>query len=449
MQVSVENSGDLQRKMTVEVPEERIAGQVKDRLRELGKTVKVDGFRPGKVPFTVVQRRFGPRVREEVLGEVLRASFSEAVTQEELRLVGEPAIEPQALVPGNGMSYTATFEVYPTVTLQPVEQLAVERPVCEIVDVDVEQMVSTLRDQHKTWQSVDRAAGDGDQLTIDFVGKIDGEVFEGGDATDFELVLGEGHMIDGFEEGLRGVEADGDAELNLNLNFPANYQAENLAGKAVQFAINVKRVSEPLLPELDDEFFKKLGVETGGEAAFRTEVLENMQRERDRALQRRFSAGVLDTVAAANELTVPRALVDSEIGRLQQQAVQSMLQRGANPSDLDPANMGTMFEEPAQKRVKLGLLMAEMIKDAGIIADPAKVRGLVESMAASYEDSAAVVKWYYDDPQRLNEIEAMCLEDHAVTWIAERAVVDEVNVSFDDLMNPGQTDGQAQVRNNP
>ena len=440
MQVSVEQSGDLQRKMTVEVPEERIAGRVQDRLRELGKTVKVDGFRPGKVPFSVVQRRFGPRVREEVLGEVLRASFSEAMTQEDLRLVGEPAIEPQSMEPGNGMSYTATFEVYPTVVLAPIEKLAIERPVCEIVDADIERMIETLREHHKTWQNVDRESTTGDQLTIDFVGKIDGEVFEGSDATDFELVLGAGHMIDGFEDGLLGKQVD--AEADLNLNFPPNYQAEHLAGKAVHFLVKIKRVAEPVLPGLDDEFFKKFGVESGGEAAFRTEVRENMERERARALQRRFNAGVLDAVAAANELTVPRALVESEVRRLQQQALQSMLQRGGNPANFDPSKMGTMFEESAQKRVKLGLLMAEMIKTAEISADPAKVRGLIESMAASYEDPAVVVKWYYDDARRLQEIEAMCLEDEAVTWIAERAQVNEVNISFDDLMNPGQTDRQ-------
>ncbi len=438
MQVSVEQSGDLERKMTVEVPEEQISGKVADRLRELGKTVKVDGFRPGKVPFSVVQRRFGARVREEVLGEVLRSSFSEAVTQEDLKLVGDPSIEPQAMEAGSGMSYTATFEIYPTVTLAPVEKLVIERPACEISDADLDQMVETLREQHKTWENVVRASANGDQLTIDFVGKIDGELFEGGEATDFDVVLGAGHMIDGFEEGLLSKNAGEETELNLT--FPANYQAENLAGKAVQFAVNIKHVSEPLLPELDDEFFKNFGVESGGETVFRAEIRENMERERDRALQRRFNSAVLDEVAASNELTVPRALIEAEIGRMQQQAVQSMAQRGANPGDVDPSNLGTMFEEPAQKRVKLGLLMAEMIKNAGITADPAKVRGRVESMASSYEDSTAVVKWYYDDPQRLHEIEAMCLEDEAVSWITTRAEVNEVNISFDDLMNPRQTD---------
>lgn len=438
MQIQVEKSGDLERKMTVSVPEDRIADKVNDRLKELVRTVKIDGFRPGKVPFGVVQKRFGPRVREEVMGEVLRTSFSEALTAEELRPVGEPSIEPGNIEPGNGMSYTATFEVYPAIEIAPVEALKIEKPVCEIVDADLEKMIETLRDQHKTWNPVERDSADGDQVTIDFEGKIDGEIFEGGTAENFELVLGLGHMIDGFEEGLVGKAAG--AETVLELKFPENYQATHLAGKDAQFKVTVKQVAEPVLAELDDEFFAKFGVTEGGEEAFRNEVRENMERERARALQRQFNTAVLDTVAAANELPLPRALVEAETRRMQQQALQSMMQRGAPPENFDPAVMADMFQEPAEKRVKLGLLMAEMIKTAGITADPAKVRETIESMAASYEDSAAVVKWYYEEPQRLQEIEAMCLEDEAVNWIVGRAQVSEVPISFDDLMNPVQTD---------
>jgi len=424
--------------MTVSVPEERIADQVKDRLKELVRTVKIDGFRPGKVPFGVVQKRFGPRVREEVMGEVLRTSFSEALSAEELRPVGEPSIEPGNIEPGNGMSYTATFEVYPAIEIAPVEDLKIEKPVCEIGDADLTKMIETLRDQHKTWNPVERESADGDQVTIDFEGKLDGEVFEGGTAENFELVLGLGQMIDGFEEGLFGKTAG--AETVLELKFPENYQAQHLAGKDVQFNVTVKQVAEPVLAELNDEFFAKFGVTEGGEEAFRKEVLENMERERERALQRKFNTAVLDTVAAANELPLPQALVAAEIQRMQQQALQSMMQRGAPPENFDPAAMADMFQEPAKKRVKLGLLMAEMIKTAGITADPAKVRETIETMAASYEDSAAVMKWYYEEPQRLQEIEAMCLEDEAVKWIVGRAEVSEVPISFDDLMNPVQTD---------
>jgi trigger factor len=251
-------------------------------------------------------------------------------------------------------------------------------------------------------------------------------------------VLGLGQMIDGFEEGLFGKTAG--AETVLELKFPENYQAQHLAGKDVQFNVTVKQVAEPVLAELNDEFFAKFGVTEGGEEAFRKEVLENMERERERALQRKFNTAVLDTVAAANELPLPQALVAAEIQRMQQQALQSMMQRGAPPENFDPAAMADMFQEPAKKRVKLGLLMAEMIKTAGITADPAKVRETIETMAASYEDSAAVMKWYYEEPQRLQEIEAMCLEDEAVKWIVGRAEVSEVPISFDDLMNPVQTD---------
>lgn len=424
--------------MTVSVPEDRIADQVKDRLKELVRTVKIDGFRPGKVPFGVVQKRFGSRVREEVIGEVLRTSFSEALSAEELRPVGEPSIEPGNIEPGNGMSYTATFEVYPAIEIAPVEELKIEKPVCEIGDHDLTKMIETLRDQHKTWNPVGRESADGDQVTIDFEGKIDGEVFEGGTAENFELVLGLGQMIEGFEEGLVGKAAG--AETVLELKFPENYQATHLAGKDTEFKVTVKQVAEPVLAELNDEFFAKFGVQEGGEEAFRKEVLENMERERDRALQRQFNTAVLETVAAANELPLPRALIEAETRRMQQQALQSMMQRGAPPENFDPAAMADMFQKPAEKRVKLGLLMAEMIKTAGITADPAKVRETIESMAASYEDSAAVMKWYYEEPQRLQEIEAMCLEDEAVSWIVGRAEVSEVPISFDDLMNPVQTD---------
>ena len=439
MEVSVEQSGELERKMTVAVAEDVILGKVQDRLQELRKTVRIDGFRPGKVPPNVVKRRFGARVREEVLGELLRSSIVDAIDQENLRPVGEPNIEPIQMEPGDGMKYAATFEVYPTVELAPVEKLKIERPVCVIADADVEEMIVTLREQNKAFVTVDRPTRDGDQLTIDFEGRIDGEIFDGGEAEDFELVLGVGQMIEGFEEGLVGKSAGEIAELQLG--FPADYRAAALAGQEAVFKITIKAVAEPKLPALDEEFFAKFGVEEGGVEAFRAEVRANMERERERALKRRFNSGVLDAVSDANELKLPKALVDAEIQRMQQQALQTMLQQGQDLSGLDPANLPGpgVFEQPAEKRVKLGLLMAEMIKTAEITADPAAVRAVVESMAESYEDPTAVVKWYYEEPTRLQEIEASCLEDEAVAWIAERAEVSETTISFDDLMNPGQT----------
>ena len=438
MQVTVEKPSNLERKMIVEVPEEDINTQVTARLKDLTKRVKVDGFRPGKIPFTVMKQRFGAQVRDEVVNEVLRQSYADALNEQDLRPAGEPVIDPVEAKKGQGLKFTAAFEVFPDVALGPVEELTIERAVCEINDADVDKMVETLRKQHKTYAEVERASKDGDQMTIDFVGKIDGEKFDGGEAEGFELEIGAGLMIEGFEDGLRGKSA-GD-ELSLALKFPDDYQNAELAGKPVEFEIKVQKVAEAALPELNDEFFKNFGVEEGGESAFRDEIRENMDRERERALKQKLSRDALDQLHDANELDLPKSLVESETQRMRQQTAQNMIQRGIDPSQMNLGDDSAMTEA-ATKRVKLGLLMAEMVKQAEIKPEPAKVRETIENMAASYEDSAAVVKWYYDDPQRLQEIEAMCLEEEAVNWLVEKAQTKDVEISFDDLMNPGQTDG--------
>jgi len=437
MQVTVEKPSNLERKLIVEVPEEDIDIKVTARLKELSKTVKVDGFRPGKIPFTVMKQRFGPRVRDEVVGEVLRQSYGEALNEQDLRPVADPVIDPVEAKKGEGLKFTAAFEVFPDVALNPFDELKIERASCEISDADVDTMIETLKKQHKTFTEVERPSQDGDQVTIDFIGRIDGEPFEGGEAEGFELELGAGLMIDGFEDGLMGKSAGDDAKLSLT--FPEKYQNAELAGKAVEFDAKVQKVAESALPALDGEFFKKFGVEEGGEEAFRKDIRENMERERERALKQKLSRDVLDQLHDANTLDLPKSLVDNEVQRMRQQTIQNMVQRGINP-----ANMGLddneAMAEAASKRVKLGLLMAEMIKQAEIKPDSAKVRETIDNMAASYEDSAAVVKWYYDDPQRLRDIEAMCLEEEAVRWLVEKAQTTDVKISFDDLMNPGQTD---------
>ena len=437
MQVTVEKPSNLERKLIVEVPEEDINTQVTARLKDLTKRVKVDGFRPGKIPFTVMKQRFGAQVRDEVVNEVLRQSYADALTEQELRPAGEPVIDPVEAKKGEGLKFTAAFEVFPEVTLGPVEELSIERPVCELTDADVDKMVETLQKQHKTFAEVERASDEGDQMTIDFVGKIDGEKFEGGEAEGFELEIGAGLMIEGFEDGLRGKKA-GDKTV-LSLNFPDDYQNKDLAGKPVEFDITVQKVAEAAIPALDDEFFKNFGVEEGGEPAFRDEIRENMNRERERALKQKLSRDALDQLHDANELDLPKSLVESETQRMRQQTVQNMIQRGIDPGQMNLDDDSAMTEA-ATKRVKLGLLMAEMVKQAEIKPEPAKVRETIENMAAGYEDTAAVVKWYYDDPQRLQEIEAMVLEEDAVNWLVEKAQTKDVEISFDDLMNPGQTD---------
>lgn len=436
MQVSIENSGVLERRMTVAVAEDQIASKIRERLQQISRTARIDGFRPGKAPAKVIERQFGPRVRNEVLGELLRSSFSEALQSQQLRPVADPVFDPVSADPGTGLSYTATFEVYPEIALAPVEQLAIKRPVCAIDAADVDRMLEVLRGQHATWTPVDRPAADGDQLTLDFKGRLDGADFERGSATDFELVLGAGRMIEGFEAGLQGAQAG--ETRTLSLKFPDDYGAAELAGKPVEFDVTIKQVAEKTLPALDDALFAKFGVTEGGLEAFRKEVEENMSRERDRALQRRFAAQVLEQLKLANDVELPKALVQSEAQRLATEGRRNLMMRGID-ADKMPLPGPEVFEPQAQDRVKLGLLMAEIIKTAGVIAQPAKVRAAIESMAAGYEQPEELLKWYYADPRRLQEIEAMVLEEEAVGWIAARANVSEEAISFDDLMNPRQT----------
>ncbi|MCP5201361.1 MAG: trigger factor [Gammaproteobacteria bacterium] len=437
MQTSLEKPSTLERRLTVEIPEQQIAGEVQSRLDELRKSVRLDGFRQGKAPAAVIKQRFGKRVREEIVGELLQRSFGEALDKEALRPAGQPVIDPVTSEPGNGLTYTASFEVFPEIELAPVEQVQIKRCVCEIGDADIDAMIEKLREQNRDWLAVERPAQDGDRLTIDFEGTIDGEVFKGGKGEDFDIELGSAMMIDGFEDGLRGRTAGDSVELDLQ--FPADYRNDELAGKPVKFAITVKKVAEPVLPTLDAGFMEKFGVQGGELEAFRSEVRANMEKERDRTLRQRFNNEVMDKLAAANDFEVPAALVKSESERLREQVARDLIMRGINPADA-AGEFDRRVGEQALKRVKLGLLMAEIIKDASLRADPAKVRQMIEEMAGSYEDPAAVVKWYYDNPQQLQQVEGICLEDEVVNWVAERAQVIEESTTFDALMNPVQTD---------
>jgi len=442
MQISIEKPTALERRMTVAVPEAQIADAIQSRLEQLRKTARIDGFRHGKAPLSVVRRQFGARVRSEVVGELLQQSFGEALSKEDLRAAGQPVIDPIDSTPGLGLTYTATFEVFPDIALAPVEQLTVSRPQCEIGEADIDAMIEKLREQHQEWLAVERPAQDGDQLTIDFSGSVDGEVFEGGTGENVDLVLGTGMMIDGFEAGLRGHRAGDTVELDLA--FPAEYRNERLAGQPVRFTITVKRVAEGVLPAVDDAFFVRFGVKDGGLMAFRAEVRANMEKERDRAVRQRFSNEVMERLGTANEFELPASLVEGEAQRLRQQVVRDLIMRGINPGEAGEQFAETVRER-ARRRVKLGLMMAEIVKTAQLRAEPAKIRQSIEALASSYEDAAAVVKWYYENPEQLQQVEAMCLEEEAVAWIAARAQVKNVEVSFDALMNPVQTGEQLEA----
>lgn len=441
MQVSVSKTGNLEHRLTIQVPEDQITAEVRNRLQSISRTARIDGFRPGKAPLKVIEQHYASRVRDEVVGEVLRRSFADAVTQQHLRPAGAPVIDPLESVPGKGLSYTATFEVYPEVTLKPFKDLKISKSICDITADDLEKMVQRLRSQHRTWRDVQRNAASGDQVVIDFVGRIDGKEFPGGAADGFELELGSGRFIPGFEDTLIGK---GPGQHDVPVQFPADYPHKELAGKPAVFSVNIKAVREAVLPELEDAFFRQFGVEDGNLSTFHAEVRKNMERERDRVLQTRRKHATFNALLDANPGEVPKALVENEARRLLLQSQQGLMARGIPRAQVEGMSTES-FRQQAERRVLLGLLVGDIIQKQKLEADPAKVRGMLEQMAASYDDPAAVVKWYYEDNERLDEIRTAVLEDDVVEWLLNQASVTEQSVSFDDLMNPRQTSDESKA----
>lgn len=435
MQVSVEEVGKLERRLRVEIPEDRIAGEVENRLKNLSRTTRIDGFRPGKVPLKLVQKRYGEQVRAEVIGETVRQSFYEAVTEQQLNPAGQPKIEPEQSE--QGFTYTATFEVYPEVKPTAVDKLEIERPVCDVSEADVDQMIETLRKQQRQMESVERAAAEGDAVKVDFTGRIDGEVFEGGEARDFQVEIGARRLIPGFEEGLIGANA-GDTRT-LKLAFPDDYHQQELAGKPVEFEVTVKQVQEARLPELDEAFFKEFGVSEGGEQAFRAEVRRNMEREAEQTVRNRTKEAVMNALYEANSVDLPAALVEAEQERLLEQARENLRQYGIGDEQL--AGMGKdSYLEQAQKRVALQLLVRELVSEQGFKAETSEMRELIEKNASGYEHPEEVVNWYFADKSRLAEVEALVIEDKLIDWLLDQATVSETPYTFDALMNKGQTE---------
>lgn len=437
MQVSVENTGPLERRMRVEVPEEKIANEVENRLQSLSRTTRIQGFRPGKAPFKVVQKRFGTKVRQEVIGEVVQTSFYEALAREKLRPASRPTIDPMDAEQGQGLVYTATFEVYPEVNLAPIEKLKLEKAVCQISDDDIEKMIEVIRKQQCSLQAVKRKAREGDVLIIDFKGSVDGETFAGGEARDFQVELGSKRLIAGFEDGLSGAKAG--EELTLNLNFPDEYHKRELAGKPVKFLVAVKAVNEQVLPELDEKLFSSMGVNEGGLDEFKVQVRRNMEREAEMAVANKTRNNILDALYAANKIELPKILINNEAMHLHAQFSASLQMRGINVDNL-PVKDTTAFNEQAEKKVTLQLIIADIVKTNQIKTDPATVRNMIEKIAQSYEDPNEVIKWYNSDQNRLAEVEALALEDEVVKWILSRAKVKEQKLTFDALMNKGQTE---------
>jgi trigger factor len=429
MQVSVESGAGLERRMTVQLPGEKVDQEIERRLKKLAGTVRMDGFRPGKVPLRVVRQRFGGQVRQEVYGDLIRDSYATAVQQESLRPAGDPRIESLDDEAGDGLSYTAVFEVMPDIRVQDLKALSVKRPAVEVTDADVDKMLENLRRQRKAWEPVDRPAAEGDQLTISFKGYLEGDEFEGGSAEKVPLELGAGNMVPGFEQGLEGASA-GEGR-SLEVRFPDDYRAEHLAGKDVRFDVEVHEVKEGRLPPVDEEFAKAFGVADGDVDALRRDVRANMERELKQTLRSVIKNRVMDALLEHIPLEVPGALVDREAAHLKEQARAEMAGAGQRSAVDLPSEM---FADQARRRVALGLIIAEIVRRNDIRVEADRVKAAVEEIADSYEDPQQVISWYYGNKEQLAAVENLALEDQVVEWVLAQGRVEDEPVSFDELM---------------
>ncbi|MFI0398016.1 MAG: trigger factor [Thiolinea sp.] len=434
MQVSVESVGSIGRKMTVEVPAERIEQSVESRLKSMVKRVRIDGFRPGKVPFNVVKSRYSDSVRQEVIGEVLEHTFRDASVQQNLRVAGLPQIELQALAAGQPLVYVANFDVYPEFEVADVTGLELKRPTAEVQDSDIDNMLNTIRKQQRAWNDVDRAAQSGDLVHIDFEGSLDGEAFAGGSSQDYPVELGAGRMLPDFEAALTGMQA-GETKT-ADVAFPEDYQSENLKGKTAQFKLTVNKVQAESLPEVNEEFIKQFGVEDGSVASFREEVKKNMTRELGNALKAQVKQQVMEGLASLHEIELPSALVKDEIQHVREEFSQST----GSPADNIPDDL---FQPQAARRVKLGLIVGEIIRQKGLQRDLARVDAMLETLAASYEDPAALINYYRTNRQAMQTVEAAVMEDMIVEWVLEQAKVTDEARDFESVMNRKQAPAAA------
>jgi trigger factor len=434
MQVSVEASTSLERRVTVTVPAEKIDSAVDKKVQETAKTIRLDGFRKGKVPTKVVKKRYGASIRQEVLGDVIQSSYFEALQEAKINPAGMPEIEPKEDAGEGDFSYVAVVEVYPEIELADASGLNIERQAGTITDTDVDNMIEMLRKQQSEWNEVARAAADGDQVNIDFKGFVDGEAFDGGEAAGHDLVIGSGSMIPGFEDGITGMSAG--EEKDITVTFPEDYQAEHLAGKEATFKITAHKVSESILPELNEEFYAKFSPKGKGEEDFKAEIRTNMEREMTQALKGKLKNAVLDAYVELNEFDVPKALVKEELGRLKQQALQ---QFGGGNQQLDPSILpDEMFQDQADKRVKVGLLAGEVIKANEMAADEDKVKALVEEMAQGYEDPKEFVDYYLNNAEQRSQLEGVVLEDMVVEHLLAAGTVTDTEVDYETAVKPAE-----------
>ena len=436
MQVSIESSTGLERQLKIGVPAEKIDKEVTNRLQKATKTVSIKGFRKGKVPLKVVKQHYGKGVRQEVVGEIVNSSFYEAIQQEDLKPVGQPQINDLSDKEGQDLEFMAVFEVFPEVTLKPLTKVKLDRPVSEVTEADVEKMIEQLRNQQSSFKVGKKKAKDGHQVNIDYVGTRDGEEFDGGKAEGQDLVLGSNSMIPGFEKGLEGLSA-GD-ETVLKLSFPDDYQSEELKGAAVEFAVKVNSVASKALAKMDDEFFKLFGVESGGEAKFREDVLDNMERELRNAIRTKVKNRVMNQLFELNSVELPSALVANEINQLKQQMVQQF--GGGQQIDLSMLP-DDMFKEKAERRAALGVIVSEIVKVEELGPDEDQVRARVDEIASTYEQPKEVVDYYYSKPELLSSVEGVVLEDQVTELVLAKAKIKEQTLAYEDAIKPDPEPG--------
>lgn len=433
MQVSVETTTGLERRMIIDIEANSIDDKVSQRLKETAKNIRIPGFRPGKVPLSVVKRRFEKDVRAEVTQEVIRTSLYDAMEEEQLKPAGLPQIEPinDLTKEGEPFQFSAVFEVYPEIKLEDFSQISIKTPSTEVLDEDIEQMIQTLRTQKAEWVEVERGAKTGDRVTIDYIGRIDGEIFEGGSADDSEIELGAGRLLPDFEQGIVGMLAQDTKDVSVT--FPEDYGSEALQGKEAIFSITLKKITEPVLPELNEQFFSHFGVNNTDYDSFRSEVLKNMQRELDNAIKNKIKNQAMDGLIDIHKTELPKSLVQAEAVELRKQMAQSVLGDQVNDEMLERLPLDN-FQEKAERRVKLGLIVGEVIKQKDLKPEEDRVRSLVENLSESYEEKEAVINWYLNDKQQRSQIEAVALEDQVVDYILGQAKVEEEAVTYQEFI---------------
>ncbi|KTC71659.1 trigger factor [Legionella birminghamensis] len=434
MQISVEALNGLERKITVSVPTEKVEDEVKSRLRDLARKAKVAGFRPGKVPMDVVKNRFSKGVREEVAREMVQSTLYEALKNNELIPAGSPFVEPEELEEGKDFKYTAVFEVFPEIKITELSGQEIEVVKSVISDADVDEMINKLQEQNKVWKEVSRAVAQGDKVDLDFKGFIDDKPFEGGSAEHYEIVIGSGSMIPGFEDGLVGGEAG--KSFDIKVTFPSDYGHQELAGKEAVFQITIHKVYEGELPALDDSFAEKFGIKEGGVAALKKDIRENMTRELERRVSSMNRERIFNELMSVNSFDLPAALIDQEIEHLKHDMYHRLFGHAHHENEKIPDFPRELFEEQAKRRVHLGLLFSEYVKVHELKADNERVDAMIDKFASAYENPDELRNWYRNSKERTAEVEALVMEEMVSEKIAESAKLIEKQMSYDEVMNP-------------